>query len=226
MVVTKIRDIVEQLRSLGYDVKTYQRTDIKGRKRGVVIRSINNVYYQGSKGNIIARQIVGASLSEYQTEQLERLNKPSQTVSHLPVSKRRKEPLPEDVVKKLRKLQREYRKKGKEYGLPTTAKYRWNLKNKGKEEADRLLEQASRYVKGLAYDENIEAFVLRLQATNQKLEGKLDPSIEKIINYPRSEFTEIALTQLINSYYDMLNSTDSLETSIQRFNTAVDIILR
>lgn len=225
MPVAKLRDIVKQLRDLGHTVETYQRMDIQGRKRGIVIRSIDGTSFKGSKGNEIARQLVGAQLSQYQKEQMERLNKPSNAVNKLPVKKRRKDPLSTEVTKKLRRLQRLYRAKGKEYGLPTTAKYRWNLKNKGKEEADRLLEQAERYVMGLAYDENIEAFLLRLQATSDKLNGALNESIRKISDYPKSKFTEDILTTLINAYYDMLNSPANIESSIQHFNSAVNMIL-
>lgn len=209
-----IKEIVDTLRSLGHDVTVYQRTDIQGRKRGMVIRSIDNVHYQGSKGNEIARTMVGVKLTEYQQEALTKLNKPSKSgklFSNRPVAKRRLQPLDKDVQNKLKRIQKMYRRKGREYGIPSTKKYRYLLQTKGKAEADRRLDQAEKYVKGIAYEENIEAFILRLQATSNKLENKLDPLINAIRNYPKEKFTEDMLQKLIEKYYDMINHPDSEE---------------
>lgn len=208
-----ISEIVSELRALGHEVKTYHRMDTQGRKRGVIIRSIDGVYYQGSKGNEVARNLVGASLSQYQQETLEKLNKKP---SKLAPSKRRLDPIDEAVKKKLRKIQRLYRKKGSEYGLPTLKKYRYLLKTKGEAEANRLLEQAERYALGLAYEENIEAFVLRLEQANYKLDGRLNPLIEAIKSANRNNFTEEKLTKLIQAYYDMINNPNS-DTAVDNF---------
>lgn len=208
-----VNEIVAELRALGHEVKTYQRTDTQGRKRGVIIRSIDGVYYQGSKGNEVARNLVGASLSQYQQETLEKLNK---RPSKLAPAKRRLDPIDEAIKKKLRRIQKLYRKKGSEYGLPTLKKYRYLLKTKGEAEANRLLEQAERYARGLAYEENIEAFVLRLEQANYKLDGRLNPLIDAIKSANRNNFTEEKLTKLIQAYYDMINNPNS-DTAVDDF---------
>ena len=208
-----VNEIVKELRALGHEVKTYQRTDTQGRKRGVIIRSIDGVYYQGSKGNEVARNLVGATLSQYQQETLEKLNK---RPSKLAPAKRRLDPIDEAIKKKLRRIQKLYRKKGSEYGLPTLKKYRYLLKTKGEAEANRLLEQAERYARGLAYEENIEAFILRLEQANYKLDGRLNPLIEAIKSANRNNFTEEKLTKLIQAYYDMINNPNS-DTAVDDF---------
>lgn len=222
-----IKEIVQQLRSEGHQVTTYQRTDVQGRRRGLIIRSIDNIHYTGSKGNEIGRAMVGARLSEYQQEAMNRLNVESKAgykASNKPVSKRKLEAIDEAVKKKLRKIQRLYRQKGSEYGLPTLKKYRYLLKTKGEAEANRLLEQAERYARGLAYEENIEAFVLRLQQASNKLDGALDKLINAIKQYPREKFTEDKLQKLIQSYYDLLNNPNSEDKISDYVNTGLSIL--
>ena len=46
--------------------------------------------------------------------------------------------------------------------MPTLRNYRYVLEHYGKEEADRLLEGAGRYVKGIAYIKNIQALIERM----------------------------------------------------------------
>lgn len=216
MKLKTIKEIVDELRALGHQVETYQRTDVYGRKRGMLIRRIDGSYYKGSTGNEVARAMLNVELPKNLEEQLNRLNKPhgnaSKSLNKLAPDKRRKTALAPEIQKQLRRVQRAYRKKGAEYGLPTTAKYRWNVEHFGEAEAQRLLNQAERYAKGLAYDENITLLIAKLENKNvavANLIGKstsdtsLYPVIERIKAYPREKFTEDKLTNILNSFYTL-----------------------
>lgn len=235
-----INEIVRELQAQGHNVIVYQRTDTQGRKRGMVIRKIDQMTFQGSKGNEYARQLLNVSLPEYLQEQLDRLNKPQGkpefALNKLAPSKRKKEALNEEVKKRIRRVQRLYRKKGSEYGLPTTSKYRWNLKHYGQAEAERLLEQAERYALGLAYDENIQTLINRLKQDNDKIaltlnvqpeQTSLYSIIQRIESYPREKFTEDMLKTILNATYRMeqrANSKD-IESAISTFVTEIASIL-
>ena len=216
MALKTIKEVVDELRALGHQVETYQRTDVYGRKRGMLITRLDGTYYKGSTGNEVARAMLNVELPKNLEEQLNRLNKPhgdaSKSLNKLAPDKRRKTALAPEIQKQLRRVQRAYRKKGAEYGLPTTAKYRWNVEHFGEAEAQRLLNQAERYAKGLAYDENITLLIAKLENKNvavANLIGKstsdtsLYPVIERIKSYPRERFTEDKLTNILNSFYTL-----------------------
>ena len=74
------------------------------------------------------------------------------------------------------------------------------------------MNQAERYAKGLAYDENITLLIAKLENKNvavANLIGKstsdtsLYPVIERIKAYPREKFTEDKLTNILNSFYTL-----------------------
>lgn len=246
--VKTLKEIVADLRALGHNVEVYQRMDIQGRKRGLIIRRIDGISFQGSKGNEYARNLVGASLSQYQQEQMKRLNEPQgnseKALNKLAPSKRKKEALDKETQARLRRIQRLYRKKGAEYGLPTTAKYRWNVEHFGKAEAERLLSQAERYAKGLAYEDNIQYLIGRLEADNNKIsvfigknaeDTELYPIVEKIKNYNRDNFTEDKLKDILNATYQLeqqINNAlgnqqveNEINVAISIFKQAVESIL-
>ena len=164
----KIKDIIKELKEIGYNVSFYKRKD-----GGIRITRINGETYRGSSGNIKARNIVGASLSEAQVRALGRLKTPTGKGSY---NKRRKAPIDEATKKQIQKLQRIYRKSGKAEGKPTIRNYRYILKTKGKKEADRLLKQSERRILGYAYTENVDALLSRLAMDISKLQDKEDVS--------------------------------------------------
>lgn len=228
-----VKEIVQQLRSEGHRVTTYQRMDVQGRKRGLVIRSIDNIHYTGSKGNEIGRVMVGAKLSEYQQEAMNRLNKVSKKTgkkfSNRPVSQRRLQKIDREITDRLKDIQKEYRKRGREYGLPTLTKYRYHLKTHGKDVADKMLAQAERYAKGLVYKENVDAFIERLTQVAEKLEVDASPIIRKIKRYPLDNFTEAKLDLLIQAYYNLIinnpNVFNNPEEAIEEFSRKAREIL-
>ena len=214
MKLKTIKEIVDDLKALGHQVETYQRYDVLGRKRGMLITRLDGKYYKGSTGNIVARELLKVELPKNLEEQLNRLNKPHgdprKALNKLAPSKRRKPALAPEIKNQLKRVQKAYRKKGAEYGLPTTAKYRWNVEHFGEAQAQRLLNQAERYAKGLAYDENINLLIQKLENKNIAIANYLNkttndtslyPVINTIKNYPREKFSEEKLSNILNAFY-------------------------
>ena len=162
-----ILNIIKQLQEAGYDISFYKRKD-----GGYRITRINGQRFTGSSGNETARKIVGAELSEARKQALMKLKTPKGKGSY---NKRRKSKVGEDVEKRIRRIQRMYRKAGKKEGKPTRRNYRYIEERYGKEEAERRLRQAERRILGLAYVENVEALLLRVR---MDLNKKADSSME------------------------------------------------
>jgi CRISPR/Cas system-associated endonuclease/helicase Cas3 len=166
-----IKEVITELNKKGYDVSYYKRKD-----GGYRITRINGEHFSGSAGNVRARLIVGTTLSEARARALSKLKTPKGKGSY---NKRRKQALDPETKKRIQKLQRQYRKNGKQEGKPTIRNYRYVEKTKGKAEAERLLRQAERRILGLAYVENVEALLTRIY---WDLAKKKDSSIESIYN--------------------------------------------
>ena len=218
----KVTEMVKQLESLGFNVKTYQRYDVRGRKRGILITQINGTRYTGASGNKVARDLLNVEMSDYQKQALHVLNTPDKKTGKVTAPKdRKKAPIPEDVTKKMQRIQRQYRKKGKEYGEPTLKKYRWNVANKGKEEADRLLNQAEKYVKGIVYKQQVDAFILRLSQFSVDQYSQIEELKQIIGSYPEDKLTHEQWQMIIESYYEMLYNTRS-SASRQKVEAELD----
>lgn len=131
------KKMVELLQELNHTVVVYQRRDRQGRKRGLIIRRIDGVYYDGSDGNKKAREMLATDLSTLQDNQMNKLNQNN--------IKTKVKPLPENVEKRLRYIQGLYRKAGIE--SPTADKYRNVWKRYGKVQADRSLDELEAFIK-------------------------------------------------------------------------------
>lgn len=210
-----IKDIIDELQDLGYNVSYYKRQD-----GGIRITRINGETYRGSTGNKRAREIVGASLSEGQTLALSKLKTPKGKGSY---NKRRKATIDEETRNLIAKIQRQYRKAGKKEGKPTIRNYRYVLKNYGKKEADRLLRQAQKRIEGLAYTENVEALLMRMRRDEQWAQNKKIPHMFfseaiKFIERQKNAFPD----KWINPIYEILYD---LEMAVMEFNEAGEKIL-
>ena len=168
-----MRQVVDMMRNVGYKVSFYVRKD-----GGIRITKIDGRTFRGSSGNVRAREIVGTQLSERRTKQLSKLTTPKGKGSY---DKRRKRKLDEDVIKRIQKIQRQF-KKTKSEGQPTRKNYRYVLEHFGKAEADRLLSQADLYSRGIAYDMNIQALIDRLSSDMEKVDSKDQLLIQKLID--------------------------------------------
>ena len=168
-----MRQVVDMMRNVGYKVSFYVRKD-----GGIRITKIDGRSFKGSSGNVRAREIVGTQLSERRAKQLGKLTTPKGKGTY---DKRRKRKLDEDVIKRIQKIQRQF-KKTKSEGQPTRRNYRYVLEHYGKAEAERLLSQADLYSRGIAYDMNIQALIDRLSSDMEKVDSKDQLLIQKLID--------------------------------------------
>ena len=158
-----IREIIQKLANMGFKIEykqRYERLSESERKkaekiakkkdkafenkvyaRGIRITSIDGIKYSGSVGNRIAREMLDTQLSIRQQEQLQRIRTP------------RAEPLPEDLVKRIRSVQaraRRLRKKGQEkVGSISTRQVRNFLKEYGRNFVENELSNIERRQKKL-----------------------------------------------------------------------------
>lgn len=164
-----VRELINELIKQGHKVEFRERSEREG--KGVRITSIDRVHYIGSEGNKQARAILGVKLSEAYQAHLTKIKTPKGKFGT-----KKKAPVDEEIKKKIRSLQRKFKKRGLKEGMPTLRNYRYVLEHYGKEEADRLLEGAGRYVKGIAYIKNIQALIERM---NNDLTTSNDSSIAR-----------------------------------------------
>ena len=215
-----LKEIVKVLESQGHSIKFVVRTDgsirithIDGSKR-----------FSGSTGNAIARAMVGATLSEARTTQLAKIRTPKKKWGH-----KKLDPLPDEVTKAIRRVQRLYRKAGAKSGIPTRKHYRENLKRFGKEEADRLLRQSERYIMGLAYEENVAVLVQRIRSDGWKYDSKgktqeadaLFQAAQHIANFSHS-FKEKWISKIYEWLYDM--ETKGSPSPMEVYNFILNLV--
>lgn len=191
-----VKDIVEELRKMGIKVEARKRTD-----GGYVITRINGVSYSGAKGNQAAREMLGITLSEARIKQV------NYNVDKYIKKHKKVKTLDEDMKKKLRKVQRTWKKNkvGGEAHV-TARKVKWYVKEHGQEAAKEYLEKMERYGSGLAYEENIEYLaqyiedIARgLKLTNQKYADKF----YQLAEYIRSKMSSFK-EDWINRIYQVL----------------------
>lgn len=188
-------DVIALLKDMNMEVQYTKRKD-----GGVRVTKIGNQRFTGSTGNALAREMVGASLSERRSAQLKTIKTPKGKWGH----PKRTEKLEEDVVKRIRRVQRKMRKNNVNRTASVTQKnYKYVMEHEGKEEADRRLAQAERYAVGLAYVENVDALVKRLKLDNNKLKNADINEAIKLINEKRETMKESQLSDLIDASYEM-----------------------
>lgn len=149
-----IKDLAEILTQQGHDITLRKRAD-----GGYIISKIDGVSYKGASGNIMARKITGATLSHARSVQLARIRPPKKVAP----SQRKLTKLPENLVKKMRKIQREWRKTHKDIsGTISMRGLRYQYEKYGEETAAALLDKSFRYAQGYAYIENVNWLIERI----------------------------------------------------------------
>lgn len=147
MAEVKLIDVVRLLKMRGHNVQYSVRND-----GSIRITKLDGVSYRGSVGNAVAREMAGVTLSESRKKQLETIKTEKGKFGH-----KKKSDLPEEVMKKIRRVQRKWKKsKVKREGYVGKRGARYNIEHYGEEEALRILEEQERYATGLAYTEVIE----------------------------------------------------------------------
>lgn len=214
-----IRDILSILQDQKQQVSFYVRKD-----GGIRITRIGTQTFRGSKGNAFARKMVGASLSEARARQLNKLKTPKGKGNY---DKRRREKLDADTLKRIKRLQSWFRRK-KLSGRPTIRNYRYNLKEFGKEEADRLLTQVELYSKGIIYEENVNYLISRVSQLRNKLEkyqAQLDEIISKLESMRTSMKYDPTYLKMIDAsgpLYALENKRIKIDEAIRRINEILD----
>ena len=192
-----IKQIIDELKKLGMDVKYRKRTD-----GGYLIQQINNMTFTGSKGNAYARSILGVELSQARIEQTSfNVNK---YISH----QKKKATLKPELKAKLRKVQREWRKEGVQAKI-TAKKVKWHVKESGEKSAKDYLEKMSRYGQGYAYMENVEYLasytedIARGMLTNDDLQNELY-ELASLIRSKAETFKEEWVNKVYRALYQIL----------------------
>lgn len=185
-------DIIKTLKIMGHEVQYYHRKD-----GGYVITSIDGHHYQGKRGNKTARFLTGGKLSTPRRIQLARIR--------LPKGKRatKQEPIPQELMKMLRKTQREWRKTHPDIrGTISIRGLRYFLKNEGYEQAKMALDKAYRYTQGYAYVENVQYLIERIKADLFKKPSSEMEQIVRLIEMKQMAFKEEWIQHCYDAIYD------------------------
>ena len=181
------RKLVDLLRSQGHNVRTYER---KG--GGIRITGIDNVSFRGSKGNAYARAISGERLSEAQIRHTTKITENRRVTKTSPLGEvkvvkkgtwgnvKKVDSVSSDVKKQIKKVQGQFRRAGAK-GKPTLSNFRYMAKTYGEKEALIKLEQASLYIQGYAYKENIKALAERLEMYANEFD-EFKPAYNKLLD--------------------------------------------
>ena len=187
----KLIEIIKLLQAQGHEVEYTHRKD-----GGYIIRRIDGKRFFGKAGNEFARNIVGAKLSQARQVQLARIRTPK--------GKRAQKlaPLPEDVQKALRKVQRAWRKKHPDIrGTASTKNIRWFLREHGAEATIKSLDKSFRYAQGLAYIDNVNFLLQRIE---NDLSKEPNSAMESVYNLIQSRSLEMKEEWLQPLHYDCL----------------------
>lgn len=211
-----IKDLAVMLSNQGYDIKLRKRAD-----GGYIISKIDGVSYRGASGNIQARKIAGVSLSHARAYQLERIRPPKRVAP----MQRAKTKLPEELMKKLRKVQREWRKTHKDIsGTISLRGLRYQYENYGEKEAMASLDKSFRYTQGYAYFENVEWLIQRLESLKNKVETFEEQVIDRIISkIKQKSFT--FKEEWINPIYQEIYESEKGALSIDELERRIDEII-
>lgn len=192
-----IKEIAEILAENGHNIKIRKRSD-----GGYIISGIDSEKFRGAAGNIRARKIVGATLSPARSYQLSRIRSPKK----ISPMKRKQKPLPAELLKEMRKVQREWRKSHPDIsGTISTKGLRYQYEKYGEEVAKASLNKAYRYSQGYAYIENVNWLDQRLESDRNKLDGSEAAEIDDIINQIKMKslsFKEEWISEIYEEIYD------------------------
>lgn len=201
--------IVRTLEQQGQVIKYRVRKD-----GGILVTQVGSMRFRGAEGNKFVRSLANAPLSEARSKQLKTI-KPKKKAS--PQS-RKKTPVSPAIRKEIDRLQRLYKKQGVEKGKPTLKNIRYQIETYGETVAEESLKKSYYYAVGMAYDENIEALILRLGEVNKLLD---DPLIDELIQLTKDErdnfredFTEEKLSFLLQIIYDFERNYRNYEDGI------------
>ena len=194
-------EVVAKLQSQGHQVQFYVRKD------GVIL--IKNIdgqrFTKGAKGNRLARQMAGETLSEARSAQLKFATR----------ARKVKHPTLDDEVR--REWQRVKKKWNKAFkakgGKPHPAGYfGWNrinraIKEYGREEALRRIREAEKYTSGLAYSKNVEILAFNIEDAGIKADSD---ALKQLANDVRENAYAIKEEWIYPAYQKLYELNDGI----------------
>lgn len=204
-------DIIKLLQKEGHSVQYYHRKD-----GGYVITRIDGQGFSGKLGNIRARAMTGQVLSQARSVQLSRIR--------LPKGKKatKKAPLPSEVLKEMRKVQKAWRKNHPDIsGTISTRGVRYQLEHYGKEKTLLSLDKAYRYTQGYAYIDNVNWLIQRIEndltkVYSQEMQNVVDKIKEKAL-----DFKEEWISQVYEVVYEWEKGTLDADECARRINLII-----
>ena len=188
MTTKQVIDLIEQS---GHFVEYKRRSD-----GGIRITKIDGITYTGSTGNRVAREIAGKPLTEKQVKAREK-------------SRPRVAPLPKEIKKKIKRVQRIWRKRfGKQSERPpqgkiSMKKVRWILKHQGEERLLYGLDKKERYARGFAYVENVEHLIDEIRRCAGIYNSQALYDVADIIEKNKNTFLEENIYPCYEILYDL-----------------------
>lgn len=184
--------VVNQLTSKGHHVEFYIRKD-----GGILIKKIDNEHFSGAKGNARARELVGTTISEARSRQLQYATR----------ARRVKSQMPDAIEEEYRRVKKIWNKAFKaKKGVPHPAGYfskariKYSLEHFGKEETLRRISEAERYASGIAYSKNIRILATFVRSAGEQYNSseliKLADDIEGSAYSIRDEWIQPAYAEL------------------------------
>lgn len=205
-----IKELAELMVQMGHDIKLQKRSD-----GGYLITKIDGVSYKGASGNIQARSVAGVQISQARAYQLSRIRPPKKIAP----KQRKQTKLPEDLVKKMRKIQREWRKTHSDIkGSISMRGLRYQYEKYGREQAELELDKSYRYAQGLAYIENVQWMIDRWESLKPKAPESDQSYIQKIIDIlVKNQFKikeEWIHPLYYNAYYPYIQNAIDIQTAL------------
>ena len=188
----KLKDVIDKLIQQGHKVEFTHRKD-----GGYIIRRIDGQHFTGKTGNEYARKLLGVELSIARRVQLQRIRTPKGKRQH------KRTPLPEDLKRELRKVQRKWREKHPTIeGTVSTRGLRYQVETYGEEVARASLNKAYRYSQGLAYIDNVMHLLERIELDLMKEESAEMEAIVDLIKERMLNFKEEWISPILSALYD------------------------
>lgn len=215
-----IRQIIQTLISQGHSITYYERKD-----GGVLIRSIDGQRFVGAKGNIVARSLLNQTLSEKRTKQLVEAKRTRKSLAKYKELTDLK-----SEWRRVRELWRKAFPSSKRHKSPigqfTWKRIRWAYINLGKEEALRRIAEAERYAQGLAYNENIDILISRLQDYMDMISNPKDKQLIrdliKDIQLKRDSIKEKSIAPTYETLYK-LNQGASVQEVVREVRKILEL---
>ena len=185
-------EIIKILQKEGHKIEYSYRKD-----GGYIIRSIDGQRFSGKTGNAFARRLTGTPLSVARATQLARIRTPKgkKNVARTPI--------PDDLKRMMRKVQREWRKKHPTIeGTISTRGLRYQIEKYGVEEARMSLDKAYRYSMGYAYIDNVLFLIERINNDLSKMPDTSMEAVVSLIEQKQLNFREEWIAPIYNALYD------------------------